>query len=132
MRFRDTRGRLMQWRVLGPVTAAVDGAELRVARPQQRAVLAYLLLNPDRVVPTERLVAALWDEAAPRTARAQVQTCVSALRRACRALGLGAALVTQPAGYRLRVDPGELDVVAFGERLAQARQQASRGRLAAS
>jgi DNA-binding SARP family transcriptional activator/tetratricopeptide (TPR) repeat protein len=70
----------------------VDGRAVRISRPQQRAVLAYLLLNADRVVSAGQLVAALWGEGPPATARSQIQACVSRIRAALRETGGPAAL----------------------------------------
>ena len=59
-----------EFRVLGPVGASRDGVELELGPRKQRAVLAVLLLNANRVVPTERLIDELWGDAPPETARA--------------------------------------------------------------
>src|SRR5207244_3977513 len=77
-------GSPMKWRILGPVEVAAGGTALPVERPQQRAVLAYLLLNANRVVSTTQLVEAMWGAAPPASARAQIQACVSQIRRALR------------------------------------------------
>jgi predicted ATPase/DNA-binding SARP family transcriptional activator len=79
-----------------------------------RAVLAVLLLHPNEPVHPEQLVLALWGEDAPARSTKTVQVYVSRLRKALRDAG---TLSTTPAGYRLRVRPGELDAECF-ERLA--------------
>ena len=58
----------------------------------------------------ERLALALWGEDAPAGAVKAVQVHVSRLRKA---LGDGDVVETTPAGYRLRVRPGELDAERF-------------------
>ena len=59
-------GEQMRWRILGPVELVwTDGRVLHMQRPQRRAVLAYLLLNANIVVPTDRLVDALWCDTPP-------------------------------------------------------------------
>src|ERR687883_567238 len=45
-----------EFRLLGPLEAFVQGEPIRLAAPKPRALLALLLLNRNRVVPTERLI----------------------------------------------------------------------------
>ena len=101
-----------EFRVLGPVDATVDGVSVRLA-PQPRAVLAMLLLQAGRVVPSARLVDGLWGDDPPATARNILQGYVSQLRKA-----LGRDLVeTREPGYAIHVGRDALDLHRF-ERLA--------------
>jgi len=112
-----------EFRLLGPLEAVVDGTPVRLAAEKPRALLALLLLNRNRVVPTERLVDELWGEEAPARATKALQVYVSQLRKA-----LGPErLVTRSPGYELRVDEGELDVARFESLAAAAREQLSAG-----
>ena len=87
------------------------GVELELGPRKQRAVLALLLLNANRVVPSERLIDELWGDAPPETARSALQVYVSRLRKA---LGAdGARLRTRSPGYVLDVEPGALDLDAL-------------------
>jgi DNA-binding SARP family transcriptional activator len=98
-----------EFRLLGPLEVLVDGTPLRIAAAKPRALLALLLLNRNRVVPTERLIDELWGDEPPARATKALQVYVSQLRKA-----LGAErLVTRPPGYELRVGEGELDVDRF-------------------
>jgi DNA-binding SARP family transcriptional activator len=106
----------MEFAILGPL-------EVRTAKP--RAVLAFLLLHANQPVSAERLAVALWGEDAPTGALKTVQVYVSRLRRA---LGDPELLTTTPAGYRLRVRPGELDLERFETRVAAARAELADGR----
>ena len=45
----------MEFRVLGPLEARVDGEQISLGGAKQRAVLAVLLLSPDEVISVERL-----------------------------------------------------------------------------
>ncbi len=101
----------MEFRVLGPLEVVDDGRSLRLGSGRQLALVALLLIHANEAVSVDRLVDELWDEAPPPTAPKIVRNAVSVLRKE-----LGDRLVTQPPGYRLRVDPGELD----SERLEQA------------
>ncbi|EOD68402.1 AfsR/SARP family transcriptional regulator, partial [Amycolatopsis vancoresmycina] len=108
------------FRVLGLLQ--VHGREpVVVTARRQQVVLALLLLNGNRVVPLEVLLDALWGAAPPATARAQVQTCVSALRRALATAGLGERISARGSGYCLDLAPGELDLHAFEALVARGR-----------
>ena len=103
----------MRFRILGPLT--VSGAEVTAGR--ERTVLAMLLLRPGALVPIGDLVDALWDDAPPATAKAQVQTAVSRLRRSL----TGTQIWTDRAGYGIRPARGDLDALLFADHVAQAR-----------
>ncbi|SER62553.1 DNA-binding transcriptional activator of the SARP family [Lentzea xinjiangensis] len=107
--------------MLGPVEChADDGGRLGLGPPQQRAVLALLLTRPGRVVPVERLISALWDDAPPKTALKNLQVYVYQLRKV-----VGARLVSRPPGYLVEAGPAELDLARFTELLALAREERS-------
>ncbi|KXK58821.1 transcriptional regulator [Micromonospora rosaria] len=117
----------MRFRILGPLRIA-GGATVTATR--DRTVLALLLLRFGRVVPVEDLIDAVWEDRPPATARAQLQTCVSRLRRRFTELGVPADLIhTDPAGYSIRADSTDLDVELFAERLDAARAAVTAGRL---
>ncbi|MFD1542007.1 BTAD domain-containing putative transcriptional regulator [Nonomuraea guangzhouensis] len=80
--------------------------------PRLRALLALLLLDAGRIVSGERLLDGLYGEQ-PGAVNA-LQSQVSRLRRG---LGSDAPVEFHPAGYRLAVDPAEVDALVF-ERLA--------------
>src|SRR3954447_17876879 len=104
----------MHFRILGPVEASANGEPIALGGAKQRALLAILLLNADRVVSSDRLIEALWAGEPPAAARHAVEVNVSRLRKT---LGVGvSALVTRAPGYLLRIEPGELDLQRF-ERL---------------
>lgn len=100
------------FRVLGLLAVHASEPILVTARRQQ-VVLAMLLLNGNRVVPLECLLDALWGSTPPATARSQVQTCVSALRRLLVNAGLGERIKVRGLGYVLELAPAELDLHVF-------------------
>jgi DNA-binding SARP family transcriptional activator/streptogramin lyase len=104
----------MEFRILGPLEVVDEGHPVPLPRGKQRALLAYLVLHPNELVSTDRLIDALWGERPPPTAAKILQNAVSQLRRV---LGED-RLVTQQPGYRFRLEPGELDLHRF-EQLAQ-------------
>src|SRR5438093_9207795 len=101
----------MEFRVLGPLEVEHDDRALKLGSGKQLALVAVLLLNANEAVSTDQLVDELWGESPPPTAAKIVRNYVSVLRRE-----LGDRLVTQPPGYLLRVEEGELD----SERLERA------------
>jgi DNA-binding SARP family transcriptional activator/DNA-binding beta-propeller fold protein YncE len=113
----------VEFRILGPLelVGGADGVSLDA--PKLRALLGVLLLHPNEVVSSERLIDELWGERPPATAGKVVQTYVSQLRR-----GLDPdAIATRPPGYVLRVGSGELDADRFHRLAAEARQLAASG-----
>ena len=101
----------MEFRILGPLEVFDEGRSVDVGAAKQRALLAFLLLNANRVVSSDRLIDALWGERAPGTAQKALQVYVSQLRKA---LGRD-RIVTRAPGYELRVEAGELDLERFAE-----------------
>ena len=86
---------MLEYRLLGPLEVAGDRV-VRLGGPKQRATLAPLLLNANRVVSVDRLADALYAGAAPVTALKQVQRQISDLRKA---LGSASTIETRsPVG----------------------------------
>jgi DNA-binding SARP family transcriptional activator len=104
----------MDYSILGSVEAVLDGRVLPLGGPRQRALLARLLVDANRVVSADRLTADLW-EAPPQDAHGALQNQVSRLRKV-----LGDRLVTKAPGYLVRVEPGELDLDRFRSLVAEA------------
>ncbi|WP_433789416.1 BTAD domain-containing putative transcriptional regulator [Actinoplanes sp. CA-252034] len=105
----------MRYRILGPLSI-MDG-ERQVTAGRDRAVLAILLLHPNRIVALSELAETVWGPRPPATARNQLQNCVSRLRRVLPA----DAILTDPAGYGIQAGPDDLDSVVFLRLVAAAR-----------
>jgi predicted ATPase/DNA-binding SARP family transcriptional activator len=103
------RGTPPQYTLLGPLSVTRDGEPAAIGGQKRRALLAALLLAPNRVVSGDRLIDALWGEDPPDTARNTIQVYVSQLRK----LLPEGALETAPPGYRLVVDPETVDLYRF-------------------
>ena len=100
----------VKFRLLGRLEVDANGVDLTPVRPQQRALLALLLLRVGEVVPIDDLVEGLWGPRPPETAQKALHGHISALRKR-----LGAERIeTRPPGYRLRLaGSDELDVQRF-------------------
>lgn len=106
----------MMFTVLGPVRAWRDDTELVVGPPQQRAVLAALLLAEGRHVSLDSLVDALWTEDPPRTAVGTVRTYISRLRHCLEAAESGGdhdVIASEGDGYILSLRTASLDLKQF-------------------
>src|SRR4051794_41681553 len=114
----------MEFRMLGPLEVSAESGPTALAGIKPRAVLAMLLLHANEPVSAERLAVALWGDDAPAGSIKTVQVHVSRLRKA---LGDGAVIETTPAGYCLRVLPGELDVERFDQLVEDGRRALADG-----
>src|SRR3954471_18505139 len=102
------------YRILGPVELVrEDEPQPLPAKP--RALLTLLLLHRNQVVALDRIVEDVWEGNPPETATKAAQIYVSQLRKL-----VGERLESRAPGYRLRVEPGELDAERFEQLLAEA------------
>ena len=108
-------GRGMRIRLLGHLEASVDDHPVSLGGSKQRAVLAMLGLEANRLVSAERLIEGLWGEEPPASAAKMVQNYVWRLRKALAADG-GAEIVTRGRAYELLIDRELVDALRF-ERL---------------
>ena len=110
---------MLEFCLLGPLEVRADEGTLSVSGQRQRALLALLALRANRVVAKETLVDLMWGERPPANAVASLQNGVGQLRR----LLSPATLTHEPPGYRLAVDPDQVDVYRF-ERLVRSARDA--------
>lgn len=120
--------------LLGPLSAERYGDELPLGGARQRATLGYLLLYPNQVVATSRLITALWGESAPVSARKVLQNTVWRLRRLFeaddrrdRTSRMRVELLTRAPGYLLRVAPEQIDLHRFRGLAAEGRRELDGG-----
>ncbi|MCW2910378.1 MAG: extracellular solute-binding protein, partial [Actinomycetia bacterium] len=120
--------------ILGPLEVSRSGCMVALGGPRQRAVLALLLLEANRVVSMDRLAEDVWGGHPPDGWATTLQTYVFHLRRALepdRARGIaGEVLVTRGPGYLLRVDRGHLDAARFQDGFTAGRAALDAGRYA--
>jgi DNA-binding SARP family transcriptional activator len=112
------------FRLLGPVQVTTPDGPVAFARRQHRDLLAFLLMRTEHVVTLHQIVDAMWGELVPRTAALQVKNMLSALRGALTTSVRTLAIVErQPAGYRLRVMTGQVDLSTFATLVSRADAQ---------
>ena len=116
----------MEFRILGPLEVWDGGCEVSLGGPKQRALFAVLLLSPNEVVPTDRLIDELWGEDLPERAAAALRVIVSRLRKALPQ----EVLKTRSPGYVVRVEPDELDLYRFERLMDDGRALLARGQAA--
>ena len=101
----------MRFRVLGPLEIETDDGPIAITGQRPRALLTALLLQPRKLVSTDRLVDALWDEDLPDSPANALQQVVTRLRAR---LGRWASVVrTEPGGYLLAAPDGAIDADEF-------------------
>ncbi|MFI5688706.1 BTAD domain-containing putative transcriptional regulator [Streptomyces sp. NPDC051636] len=116
----------LRFSVLGPVRAWRGEEPLNTGSPQQRALLAALLLREGRTATAAELIDALWGPEPPSQALAAVRTYASRLRKV---LDPG-VLVSESGGYAVRaLGDGALDLAVAQEWAAQAEKARNAGDL---
>jgi DNA-binding SARP family transcriptional activator/Tfp pilus assembly protein PilF len=115
----------MELRLLGPVQLVVAGRPVELGPTKQRAVLAALLVDADRPVPTEALIDRVWGEDPPLSVRGTLYSYVArlrvVLRRAVDGDGDPPRLEHGADGYRLIIDGCQVDLDRFHRLVDEAR-----------
>lgn len=122
--------RHLDYRILGPLEVNDAGSPVVLRGTRQRELLAALLLHPNEIVATDRLIDELWEGDPPPTAAKIIQNGVSQLRKLLepdREEGTEPLLVTRSPGYVLRVREGELDADRFERLIEEARRDLAAG-----
>jgi DNA-binding SARP family transcriptional activator/tetratricopeptide (TPR) repeat protein len=115
----------LSFAVLGPLAVTLAGEPLPVGGPRTQALLAALLLERGSVLTIDRLVGMIWGDAAPASARVQVQNRVAALRRLLP--GPFGVIETHGGGYRIPAGTGQLDVDLFERTVREAEELVATG-----
>ncbi|NAS27502.1 AfsR/SARP family transcriptional regulator [Herbidospora sp. NEAU-GS84] len=106
--------------LLGTPRVSRGGAVLAVPGARLRGLFVRLALAGGRAVEPGVLVDAVWGAEPPAVPAHALQTLVSRLRRA---LGPADVVVWAAGGYRLVVDPDDVDVVRFERLVATGRER---------
>ena len=110
----------MEFRVLGSLEVRRGGELVNIGSPNERKILAALLVDANAVVSTSRLIELLWGDESPDSDRNALQTYVARLRRRLRSSQLAAPIVTRPPGYAIELNVRQLDALEFCERVDEA------------
>ena len=113
----------MEFRILGPLEVWDEGSEVSLGGPKLRGLLVLLLLHPNEIVPTERLIEGLWGEDSPERAADALRVNISRLRKALPKN----VLTTRSPGYTIRLEPDELDLHRFERLVDEGRSLLARG-----
>ena len=120
-------------RVLGLVHLFVDAQVLPVGGPKPRAMLAVLIINRRRVVPTEVLANAAWDRNPPPVYTASLHGFVAKLRKHLGSAGVDPTILrTVAPGYLLDISDAECDVGRYESAREEGKKAAESGDAAAA
>lgn len=115
--------KVFEYRLLGPLEVLFDGRPVAMRAAKQRALLASLLVDANKIVPTDTLIARLWDEP-PHGARNALQNYVLRLRRTLGGPAEG-PIRTCADGYLIDVPDDALDLHRFDALVTRARAAAA-------
>ena len=121
----------VEFRILGSIEVGDGDQRVDLGGLRERTLLARLLLAAGQVVSADRIAEDIWAGDPPPQAAATLRVYVSRLRRALGPAG-ASAVQTQPPGYRLQLEPGQLDADRFATLAASARADLAAGRQAAA
>ena len=112
---RPVYGCLVHFAVLGPLRITGPDGPIEVRGQKERTLLALLVANRDRTVPTSAIMDALWGEEPPASAHKSLQTFVLRVRNVVEPdrARPPKILVTDAGGYRLVVPPASVDADRF-------------------
>ncbi len=117
---------MIRYKVLGPLEILdAAGAPIDLGGRQPRTLVAVLLAAGGRRVTVDALLDAIWGESPPPSATGTLQSYVSRLRRR---LPDDRPLTWDESGYRLDLDPDEVDFRRFEALAEQGREALASGR----
>jgi DNA-binding SARP family transcriptional activator len=121
----------MDFRILGSLEVLDDGRAIALPGTKPRALLALLLLHANETLTADRIIDELWGERPPAAAGKTLQMHVSRLRKALGGedgTGTAGVITTRERGYRLEIDPDQLDAHRFRSLVAKGRAELGAGR----
>lgn len=120
----------MYFQLLGTLKFQLDGDRVDLGGLRQQRLLVMLLLDANRVVSASRLIEAMWDGEPPATASRQLHNAIAAIRRS---FAVAKHIVVKDGpGYRIQVDPQDIDAHRFTMMITRAAAAAAGGRTTAA
>jgi len=119
----------MRFRILGELDVTTDHERACVLGRREQRALAALLIDRGHVVPTSRLVDAVWDDEPTTRADKQLNNVIYRLRRNLASCGTTVEITAVLGGYRLNVAADDVDATMFETAVSHAARQATAGRL---
>jgi DNA-binding SARP family transcriptional activator/tetratricopeptide (TPR) repeat protein len=104
---------LMTFQLLGAVEVLLGDRPLELGPPQQRTVLASLLVDAGKPVSLRTLTSRVWGDDPPDGARASLYAHLTRIRRLVEQPGSAVHLTRSSGGYVLDVDPDCVDLHRF-------------------
>jgi DNA-binding SARP family transcriptional activator len=117
----------MEFKLLGSLVVSRHGRQVSLTARKPQALLAMLLLEAGRVVPSQRLVGELWEGEPPRSALPNLRTYAAHLRKVVFE-GESGRVVTEQVGYRLQLNGDSVDTAEFDRLCRDGRQAHLDGR----
>jgi DNA-binding SARP family transcriptional activator len=115
----------LQLRILGSLDVTDDlGATIVVPGVRRRALLVRMLVDVNRVLSVERLIADLWEGDPPSAAHVTLQSHISHVRK----LVGSDKVLNRSGGYVFSLGDGHLDVIDFEADLTAGRDMLAAGR----
>ena len=118
----------LRFGLLGPLEVEAGGRRVDLVGTKPKALLAILLVNANRVVPTDRLIDDLWAGSPTPGATATLQGYVSEVRKVLSsAAGQAAPILTRRPGYLIQLEDDQLDLLRFERAVEAGRAGAGEG-----
>jgi predicted ATPase len=119
---------MLDVQVLGEPDARIDGRDVPISSPKQRALLAILALHEGATVTPARLVELLWGDSPPRTVRKNLHVLVARLRSCLESAGADpSVIVSTDDGYALARSGVRIDSVVLPAIVDRAKGHGERG-----
>ena len=112
---------MVEFRALGGVRVSDGGRDLNVGGPQQRRLLAMLLVHRNAVVSVDRLIDTVFAGEPSPAAATTLRSYIARMRRVVDANGSPPMVVTEAPGYVLKVADDAFDVARFEARVGEGR-----------
>ena len=100
-------------RLFGGVEVRGPDGSTSFGGAKQRAIVARLAIDPGHEVSVDRLIDAVWGDAAPPSVRSSLHVHVSQIRRTLAGCGLPDIVTTGPNGYVLDLPAAAIDTARF-------------------